>query len=136
MTPDAMKNLVKKCMTGFSTGDLSALDGCFHDDYTRHVTPGLKGVSSFAEHVADLRNRHQVLQDAHFEIDEIIAEGNTVAVRFSMIGIHTGDFMGIPATGKTIRRAQITFFHIRDGKIADSYTVSDIHGMMLELQKA
>jgi predicted ester cyclase len=53
-----------------------------------------------------------------------------------MIGIHTGDFMGIPATGKTIRRAQITFFHIRDGKIADSYTVSDIHGMMHELQKA
>ena len=91
MTPDAMKNLVKKCMTGFSTGDLSALEGCFHDDYTRHVTPGLKGVSSFAEHVADLRNRHQVLRDARFEIDEIIAEGNTVAVRFAMIGVHTGD---------------------------------------------
>ena len=33
MTPDEMKNLVKKCMAGFSTGDLSALDGCFHDDY-------------------------------------------------------------------------------------------------------
>jgi ketosteroid isomerase-like protein len=40
MTPDEMKNLVKKCMAGFSTGDLSALDGCFHDDYARHVTPG------------------------------------------------------------------------------------------------
>jgi len=107
-----------------------------HDDYTRHVTPGLKGVSSFAEHVADLRSRHQVLQDARFEIDEIIGKGNTVAVRFAMIGVHTGEFLGIPATGKTIRRAQITFFHIRDGKIADSYTVSDMYGMMHELQKA
>ena len=44
MTPDEMKNLVKKCMIGFSAGDLSALEGSFHDDYTRHVTPGLKGV--------------------------------------------------------------------------------------------
>ena len=96
----------------------------------------MKGVSSFAEHVADLRSRHQVLQDARFEIDEIIGKGNTVAVRFAMIGVHTGEFLGIPATGKTIRRAQITFFHIRDGKIADSYTVSDMYGMMHELQKA
>ena len=77
MTPDEMKNLVKKCMIGFSAGDLSALEGSFHDDYTRHVTPGLKGVSSFAEHVEDLRNRHKVLREARFEIHEMIAEGNT-----------------------------------------------------------
>ena len=68
MTPDEMKNLVKKCMIGFSAGDLSALEGSFHDDYTRHVTPGLKGVSSFVEHVEDLRNRHKVLREARFEI--------------------------------------------------------------------
>ena len=54
MTPTEMKALVLKCMRGFSSGDLSQLEGCFHDDYQRHVTPGLKGVSSFAEHVADL----------------------------------------------------------------------------------
>jgi ketosteroid isomerase-like protein len=91
MSPAEMKTLVLKCMAGFSSGDLSALDGCFHDDYKRNVTPGLKGVSSFAEHVADLRNRHAVLQDARFELEEIIAEGDTVAVRFAMTGVHTGE---------------------------------------------
>ena len=136
MTPDEMKNMVKKCMIGFSAGDLSALEGCFHDDYTRHVTPGLKGVSSYAEHIEDLRNRHKVLQDARFDMDEMIAEGNTVAVRFTMTGIHVGEFLGIPPTGKTIRRASMAFFHIRDGKIADSYTIADMYGMMHELQKA
>ena len=55
-------------MIGFSAGDLSALEGSFHDDYTRHVTSSLKGVSSFAEHVEDLRNRHKVLREARFEI--------------------------------------------------------------------
>src|SRR6266403_2160183 len=110
MSPAEMKALVLKCMAGFSSGDLSALDGCFHDDYKRNVTPGLKGVSSFAEHVADLRNRHAVLKDARFEIDEIIAEGNTVAVRFAMIGVRSGEFLGIPATGKTIRRLKSPFF--------------------------
>ncbi len=95
----------------------------------------MKGVSSFTEHVADLRNRHAVLQDARFELEEIIAEGDTVAVRFAMTGVHTGEFLGIPPTGKKIRRAQISFFHIRDGKIADSYSVSDMYGMMYELNK-
>ena len=135
MTPDEMKNLVKKCMIGFSAGDLSALEGSFHDDYTRHVTPGLKGVSSFAEHVEDLRNRHKVLREARFEIHEMIAEGNTVAVRFTMTGVHVGEFLGIPPTGKAIRRTSMAFFHIRDGKIADSYTTADMYGMMHELQK-
>jgi predicted ester cyclase len=136
MSPAEMKApLVLKCMAGFSSGDLSALDGCFHDDYKRNVTPGLKGVSSFAEHVADLRNRHAVLQDARFELEEIIAEGDTVAVRFAMTGVHMGEFLGIPPTGRKSRRAQMAFFHIRDGKIADSYGVSDMYGMMYELNK-
>jgi len=73
--------------------------------------------------------------DAHFEVEEIIAEGDTVAVRFAMTGVHAGEFLGIPATGKKIRRAQMTFFHIRDGKIADSYSVSDMYGMMFELNR-
>lgn len=97
MSPAEMKALVLKCMAGFSSGDLSALDGCFHDDYKRNVTPGLKGVTSFAEHVADLRSRHAVLQDARFEVDEI---GDTVAVRFAMTGVHAGEFLGIPLQAK------------------------------------
>jgi predicted ester cyclase len=135
MTTNEMKELVLKCMRGFSTGDLSQLEGCFHDDYKRHVTPGLKGVSSFAEHVADLKNRRSVLTDARFEPEEIIAEGDTVAVRFAMTGIHTGEFLGIPPTGKRIRRVQMAFFHIKDGRIADSYNVSDVYGMLHELKK-
>jgi predicted ester cyclase len=135
MSPAEMKALVLKCMAGFGSGDLSALDGCFHDDYKRNVTPGLEGVSSFAEHVADLRSRHAVLQDARFELEEIIAEGDTVAVRFALTGVHMGEFLGIPPTGKKIRRAQISFFHIRDGKIADSHSVSDMYGMIYELNK-
>jgi predicted ester cyclase len=135
MTPTEMKALVLKCMRGFSSRDLSQLEGCFHDDYKRHVTPGLKGVSSFAEHVADLKNRREVLSDARFEPDEIIAEGDTVAVRFTMTGIHTGEFLGIASTGKRICRAQMAFFHIKDGKIADSYNVSDMYGMLHQLSE-
>jgi len=59
----------------------------------------------------------------------------TVAVRFTMTGVHVGEFLGIPPTGKAIRRTSMAFFHIRDGKIADSYTIADMYGMMHELQK-
>lgn len=60
-------------------------------------------------------------------MEEIIAEGNTVTVWVAMTSVHTREFLGIPPTGKKIRRAQMTFFHIRDGKIAESYSVSDMY---------
>jgi predicted ester cyclase len=53
-----------------------------------------------------------------------------------MTGTHVGEFLGILPTGKKLRRAQMSFFHIKDGKIADSYSVSDMYGMMHDLKKA
>jgi steroid delta-isomerase-like uncharacterized protein len=134
MTPEEMMTLVKRCMTGFSTNNLQLLEGCFHDDYTRHATPGIKGVSSFAEHIADLKNRHHALKDARFEIDDMIAEGDTVAARFSFVGEHVDTYQGIPATGKTISRQQISFFRITNGKISESWNITDMYGMLEELR--
>jgi steroid delta-isomerase-like uncharacterized protein len=59
--------------------------------------------------------------DVHFTADDILAEADKVAVRFTMRGTPQGDFMGIPATNKEIVVTGIDIVRFRDGKAAEHW---------------
>jgi steroid delta-isomerase-like uncharacterized protein len=134
MDQDGMKEIIVKCMTqGFNSGNLEALNELFHQDYKRHSHVGHPSVNNLDEHKAELAKRRETFKDAKFVIDEMIAEGNTVAVRFTTTGVHAGEYLGIPGTGKRIERQSCAFFHFRDGKIASSSVVTDVYGTLQQL---
>lgn len=134
MSPDEAKRLVRRCMEdGFNKNDMSVIDEIFHDDYVRHAHPGQKSVSSLAEHKADLAARHRSFAEARFTIQDIVADGDKVAVRFLFTGRHVGEFMGVAATGRRVERATAAFFRLRDGKIAEGHIVSDAYGLLKQL---
>jgi predicted ester cyclase len=56
-----------------------------------------------------------------------------VAVRFTTRGVHKGDFMGLPATGKSITITGIEIFHIENGKIAEIWGEANLFGLMQQL---
>jgi len=66
-------------------------------------------------------------------VDEIIAEGDTVAVRWTVQGTHRGDFQGIPATGKTVNLSGLTVHHLRDGKICETWLSFDSMELLQKL---
>jgi steroid delta-isomerase-like uncharacterized protein len=86
-------------------------------------TPDVKGPDSF-------RQRHTALStafpDFRFTVEEIIAEGDKVAVRYTLRGTHRGDFMGIAPTGKEMTWTGITLFHIANGKIQETWLMTDL----------
>jgi hypothetical protein len=57
--------------------------------------------------------------DLHFAIEDLIAEGDTVAGRLTMNGTHTGPLMGMPPTRRAIRQAHMHFVRFRDGKAVE-----------------
>ena len=60
------------------------------------------------------------------DIEELVAEGDTVVGHFRCSGTHLGKFMGIPPTGKRIERIdEIYFLKFSDGKIADAWGLED-----------
>jgi len=71
--------------------------------------------------------------DGQTTIDDIIAEGDKVAVRATMTGTHQGDFMGIPATGKpvTISGIDVTRFH--EGQSVEHWGQWDMAALMQQL---
>lgn len=67
-------------------------------------------------------------------VDEArIAEGEWVAAFGRQEATHTGDFMGIPATGKRVQIRYMDFWKIKDGKIQDNWVMIDVIGVMRQL---
>ena len=61
------------------------------------------------------------MPDYHTTIEDLIAEGNKVVARVTLTGTHTGDFYGIPPTGKRINLSAIYIVRIQDGKIVEHW---------------
>jgi steroid delta-isomerase-like uncharacterized protein len=66
-------------------------------------------------------------------VEDTVAGPDRVAVRFTLHGTHTGDFMGLPATGRTIAVPAIAILRLVDGKVAELNAVFDQAGMMRQL---
>jgi steroid delta-isomerase-like uncharacterized protein len=58
--------------------------------------------------------------DLKHTIDEMVAEGDTVAARWTVRGTHKGEFQGTPASGKSITLSGITFHHLKDGRVRET----------------
>ena len=65
--------------------------------------------------------------------DFLMAEGDKVAMRWTMTATHTGEWMGIPATGKRMEMTGITIARVADGKLAEVWFETDSMGMMQQL---
>lgn len=69
----------------------------------------------------------------HFTIEDIIAEGDKVVVRWTNAGTDSGGFMGIPATGKDFGIAGIDIHVVRDRRLAEHWHVVDLLAQMQQL---
>jgi predicted ester cyclase len=66
-------------------------------------------------------------------VEDIVGEGDKVATRGSFSGTYTGDFMGIPATGKPMRISYSDIWRIKNGKAAENWVQRDTLGMLQQL---
>jgi|SRR4051812_20998833 steroid delta-isomerase-like uncharacterized protein len=104
--------------------NLNAADELLSDDYGFHL-PGVPAA-------LDRRATTQVVAmfsasfpDLKHTVDEIIAEGDTVAARWTVRGTHRGEFQGIPASGKQVTLSGNTIHHLRDGKLRETWLSFD-----------
>src|SRR5215831_7218549 len=117
----------------FNQGNLAIVDDLVAPDYLNHeVPPGMnnRGPDSTLQVVRMLRT---AFPDLHFTIEDLVAEGDTVAGRVTMSGTHLGPFLGIAPTGRSFQQAHMTFVRFRDGKAIEHRAVRDDLGMLQQL---
>ncbi|MBL7699651.1 MAG: ester cyclase [Chitinophagaceae bacterium] len=77
-----------------------------------------------------------VLPDARYEVDDIIAEGDKVVVRWRLLGTHMGRFNNIPPTGKVITLRGIAIYRLHGGQLIERWVVTDLHSLIAELKQS
>ncbi|HEX4469145.1 MAG TPA: ester cyclase [Gemmatimonadaceae bacterium] len=112
-------------------GDLDRIDDLFAPNFVRH-DPGreLHGPEQNRAFIAELR---MAFPDLHFTVDDQIAEGDKVCVRYRFQGTHLGAFHGMPPTRKRIGYSGILIYRILNDKIAEQWTEFDLLGFLEQL---
>lgn len=112
-------------------GDLRLLDDLFTPDFVRH-DPGreLRGINQNRQFISGLR---AAFPDLHFTVEDQIAEGDKVVVRYRFQGTHLGDFQGMPPTSKQANYTGILIYRMSGGKIAEQWTEFDLLGFLRQL---
>jgi steroid delta-isomerase-like uncharacterized protein len=110
-------------------GALDVVDEIMAADYVWHGSD-LSGIEAFKNNIVWWRT---VFPDIHFVIEDMIAEGDRVAARYSCSGTHEADFAGVPATGKKVTWTAIVIFRYVDGKIAEMWVDQDALGRLQQI---
>jgi steroid delta-isomerase-like uncharacterized protein len=74
--------------------------------------------------------------DIQWTLEELIAEGDKVAARFTMRGTHNGTFFGVPPSGKKIEVKAMNFYRIADEKIVEEHGQPDLLGLLQQIGAA
>jgi steroid delta-isomerase-like uncharacterized protein len=75
------------------------------------------------------------LPDVRLEIEDIVGEGERVAVRWRARGTHTGDGFGFPATRQTVDIRGTSWLVIREGKVVEGWDTWNLGGLLASLQQ-
>ena len=130
MMTDENKALVRRFITEiFERGRPEAVDELCAEDFIGH-TWGNADRAGLKQAMARVATG---LADAHFQVEDMIAEGDRVAVRVTATARQVGEFMGLPASGHSYTIGEIHIFRFRDGKVTEHWHEFDRTGLMRQL---
>src|ERR1041385_1511962 len=132
MSIEENKQIVRRYQEIYNSNDLEALSEVVSEDLlTPKIMPGIP------TGIEGAKVAHQIMlagfPDYQTVIDDLIAEGDKVVARITMSGTHTGNFMGIPATGTRVVFTGIYIARIADGKIVEHWGEEDGVSLLAQL---
>jgi predicted ester cyclase len=128
-----IKTLARRTLeVDFPAADIEAVRASVTDDFTNTEAPpgtppgpdGLEGM---------LRMLHGAFSEQRWEVHQVISEGDTVVIHCTHHGRHTGEFFGMPATGRVFAYSQMHLLRFVGDKAASHTAIRDDAGLMRQL---
>lgn len=133
MSAEKNKAIIRRLVRAEEIGDWATVDELTAPNYVYH-NPANPRVRTHEEHKQKVLIALRTgFPDLKITIEDIIAEGNKVVIRFSFSGTHKGEYAGIPPTNKRIEATAINIFRLADGKVAEQWVESNALGMLLQM---
>jgi predicted ester cyclase len=113
-------------------GDVAGLAECVHPDTINHEAPpgARQDFEGAKQAMLWLRS---AFSDQRYDIHQMIAEEDTVAVHLTHSGRHTGEFLGLPPTNRRFTYRHIHIVRFKDGKAFEQWAVRDDATLMRQL---
>ncbi|HEX2053226.1 MAG TPA: ester cyclase [Actinomycetota bacterium] len=116
----------------WNEGDIEGSSAFLDPGYRRHIGPDAAPLDVEGQRVRLLGFR-AAFPDVKLLVEDMIAEGDLVAFRFTMTGTHRGPFQGMAATGRSISVPGLDLVRLRKGLLTEHWGGADLHLLRMQL---
>jgi steroid delta-isomerase-like uncharacterized protein len=132
MSTEDNKAVIHRLLARLNQKDVAALDEFCTPDFINHdpANPQVRSREDFKQWFAGLST---AFPDLDFSLDDILAEGDKAAYRYTLHATQSGSWRGAAPTGKSVTITAMAFVRLREGKIAELWLNTDALGLVQQL---
>ena len=125
MSPDELKHFIERFDAMFNTPDINIADEIFAPNFKTEQPMGLKftDLPSFKAYVQSF---YVAFPDMRQEVYDSILTADKFVLRVCYFGTHKGEFMGVPATGRSVVMPGIGIFRVEGNKVVENWAQYDV----------
>jgi len=133
MSAEENKEIVRRFWGVWEKGNIGLVDELVAPDYVNH-SPGMPGQPEGPEGIKAVVSMFRAgMPDLRVLIEDVVAEGDKVVMRYRIEGTHEGELFGVPPTGRQVSIESITVERVSGGKIREHWRITDTLDMMQQL---
>lgn len=133
MSSEENKRVMQRFVEFINTASVKLADELISPNASFYV-PGrpepLRGPAGYLEVIGMMRGG---FPDIQWTLEEMVAEGDKVAARFTMRGTHHGPFFGVPPTGKKIAVPAVNFYRLSEGRLVEERGQPDLLSLLQQI---
>lgn len=125
---------IKEAIEAVNQRDFDALRAVIHPEFQRHdLYGGLPEVTGESGAVDLIQLVLQALPDLHIDVHQLFSTDDRVAAHITLTGTHQGELFGVSGTGKHVEFHGINLYRLVDGKLAETWQLADVWGLMRQI---
>jgi steroid delta-isomerase-like uncharacterized protein len=128
------KTLVREMFGAIASGENvdAAIDKYMAEDFVEHEEiPGMDNTRDTPRQL--FKMMHSAFTDFHVDVHDVLQDGDKAVARISFVGKHTGEFLGVPASGNTVKLDAIDIDQFRGDQCVAHWGLMDRAGAMAQM---
>jgi predicted ester cyclase len=135
MPPDQNKKIARQMLAAFNSGDPAQIDSVVHPNFVSHTSSSSGAPPTREGLKQEIKVLREAFPDGKYKEEQVVAEGEELYLRWSMVGTHKGTYAGLPPSGKKITHYGQEHLRFQDGKIIERVGQEDALEFLNKLKK-